>query len=349
MPFEDILGQKRAVDRVRGFLTSSRLPHAVALAGPRGAGKKLLALALAKSAYCKTRKDDFCDTCVQCKRINHNNHPDVYLLSLTNKEPSYKIATLREAFISRVYVASVEGGPKFFIIDDAHKMTPAGQNAILKTLEEPPESTQILLLVEELHALLPTVRSRLQTVYLRPLADEELSNIAKKAHPEVSGPDMAFALRFARGSAARALEILDKGGAFLEVKRAVVSALAQVKPKRVLKAIDELTGVVGSAALTADVGGRHARRAKAAGVTELILLALRDAAVLAAAGEDSLIINADQMTQIRSIADKLGLETVLRLTRLVQRARQALGVNVNVDVMLKRIMLEFAAAAPVAI
>jgi len=343
MSFSDILGQQYALERVGNFLKTGRLPHGIAFSGPRGTGKKLLALGLVKAHYCTGANGDFCDRCPNCARIDHGNHPDVHLLELTDKDPHYRIETLRERLLKRVYTASVEGILKFFIVDKAHRIPPAGQNAILKTLEEPPEGTHILLLVEELSALLPTVRSRLQVVHMRPLPPAALATIARRNWPDADETDVALAVRFARGSAARVGEILADGGAFLEAKCLVVKALAAATEANALRCAEAIIGAVGAAGFAADVGQRHQRRAKAARVLDIVLVALRDAAMLEAGADESAIINADQLDALKKLGARVGLEGLLGNARFVQEARKQLAFNVNVDMMLKRMILELAA------
>ena len=344
MSFKEILGQPHALERVGNFLKTGRLPHGLAFTGPRGTGKKLLALGLVKAHYCAGTEGDFCDACPNCARINHGNHPDVYLLGLSDAEPFYKIETLRTRVLKRVYMASVEGGPKFFILDDAHRMQSAGQNAILKTLEEPPEGVHLILLADELSALLSTVRSRLQVVHLRPLTLADLTTIAKRNWPEAENADIELAVRFARGSAARAGEILADAGTFLEAKRVVVKALAAAEGRNALRSAEAIISTVGSAGFAPDVGQRHRRRAKAARILDIVLIALRDAALLEAGGDESLIINADQIQPIREFGSRVGLEKLLKSARFVQDARKQLTFNVNVDMMLKQMVLELAAS-----
>jgi len=343
MPFSDILGQPHALERVRNFLAVRRMSHGTAIVGPRGTGKKLLALSLAKAHYCLNEKDDFCDQCVNCLRIAHGNHPDVYLLELASNEPRYKIERLRSEFLEHIYISSVEGGPKFFIVDEANKLLAIGQNAILKTLEEPPEATHILLLAEELSSLLPTVRSRVQVIHMRPLPQRDLETIAKSENPDADPEAVALATRFARGSAERVREILSDDN-YLEAKRMVVDALAKINPKKILGSAEILIKAVGSVAFASDIGQRHQRRAKAAAVLDIIVIALRDAAMRDAGADETRIMNIDQLDAVDALASRLGLENILKMSRFIQDARQKMIINVNIDMMLKQMVLELAAS-----
>jgi DNA polymerase-3 subunit delta' len=342
MPFNDIIGQEHALGRVKTFIGTDRIPHAMGFVGPRGTGKRMAALALAKALHCSEVSRDFCDSCTQCNRINHGNHPEVWLFELPATEANYRIDGLREEFLRPVYIASAEGGPKVFIIDSAHRIAPAGQNAILKTLEEPPAGTYIILLAEELSALLGTVRSRLQVVNFAPLGLEALASIVGRLRPDAGVQEMDLAARFARGSVERALELLEAGGAFLDAKRAVVSAMAGVKPGAALQAADRMIGAVGAAEMATNVSERHVRRGKASGVLEIMLLALRDAALIASGGDPAGVVNADQLGEIRSLAGRLGAEGACRFAGKVEQCRHELAVNVYVDMMFKRLALELA-------
>ncbi|TGV29764.1 DNA polymerase III subunit delta', partial [Mesorhizobium sp. M00.F.Ca.ET.186.01.1.1] len=149
--------QPRASELLYHSLLNNRLAHAYLLAGPKGAGKKQMALHLAKSLFCPEREADACGACLTCRRIEGGNHPDV--LFITPDGASIKIDQIR-ALQKEMAMRAVESKHKVYIIEHVDKMTTQASNSLLKFLEEPPAGVLALLLTEHSHSILPTILSR---------------------------------------------------------------------------------------------------------------------------------------------------------------------------------------------
>lgn len=171
MSWNDLKQQERVVHILKGSLKNDRLSHAYLFAGPRGAGKREMAIELAKALYCEQESHDSCNQCANCRRIQHGNHPDVYLV-----EPdggSIKISQIRE--LQRQFsFRSSEGNRKIYILDQADTMTVQAANSLLKFLEEPSSQVTAILLTEKIHAMLPTILSRCQLITFSALPPETI-------------------------------------------------------------------------------------------------------------------------------------------------------------------------------
>ncbi len=171
MSWNDLKQQERVVHILRGSLKNGRLSHAYLFTGPRGAEKREMAVQLAKALYCEQEEDDSCEQCANCRRIQHGNHPDVYLI-----EPdggSIKISQIRE--LQRQFsFRSSEGNRKIYILDQADTMTVQAANSLLKFLEEPSSQVTAILLTEQIHAILPTILSRCQLITFSALHPETI-------------------------------------------------------------------------------------------------------------------------------------------------------------------------------
>jgi DNA polymerase-3 subunit delta' len=177
MPFDEIIGHQKVIQMLRQFINHGRLPHALLLNGPDGIGKKLTAFGLAKALLCERSKDDYCDVCASCQKINQGNHPDVTLIQPEGN--SIKIEQLRDwqkGLQSRSYF----GSWRVTIIDQAERMSIAAANSILKALEEPPENTIICLITVEARDILPTILSRCQILRFSSLSRSSFIRIAMK-------------------------------------------------------------------------------------------------------------------------------------------------------------------------
>lgn len=159
MPFAEIVGHQRQLQTLRVSLENGRLHHAYLFFGPEGVGKRTIAEALAKSLHCRERRFDFCDRCLNCVSIRDRNHPDVHVVEPQEGKKEISIRQIRE-LAERMFLRSFSGRTKITLIDPAELMNYHAQNALLKTLEEPPENSTLVLITRNSGALLPTLLSR---------------------------------------------------------------------------------------------------------------------------------------------------------------------------------------------
>ena len=164
MPFRDIAGHRHLLELVAGAASRGSLPPSLIFAGPEGVGKRLAAVALAQFVNCASRGrtgiPTACGTCAACTRIARGVHADVLVVE-PGDTGSIKIDQVREA-IERTGYRPFEGRRRVVIVDDADAMQHVAQNALLKTLEEPPSASMFVLVTSRPDMLLPTVRSRCQ-------------------------------------------------------------------------------------------------------------------------------------------------------------------------------------------
>ena len=168
MGFSEIVGHQKQLEILRQALLNGRLHHAYQFIGPDGIGKRTLALALAEAIHCTELESDFCGDCGACRAIQAGNHADVRVLEpLTNKK-DISIQQVRE-LEKALSLRSFSGRQKVAIIDPATLMNWPAQNALLKTLEEPPQGCVLILIASNAGGMLPTVRSRAFALSFAPL------------------------------------------------------------------------------------------------------------------------------------------------------------------------------------
>jgi len=172
MTFDKIELQKFAVQILKTHIERERLASTYLIMGSRGSGKEEIAFAFASSLLCSGKKIFESCECITCSRIMSYNHPDVRLLGGDEKARSIKIEEVR-GMLNWAYLKPFEGLRKVCIVNAAERLTIEASNAILKTLEEPPDQTVFCLLVENKEHLLETIQSRSFHIRLRPLEDIE--------------------------------------------------------------------------------------------------------------------------------------------------------------------------------
>jgi len=204
--FRDIRGHERTCGQLRAALEHDRVPHALLFAGPDGVGKRSVALALAACLLCERDGDDACGECASCRQVAAGTHSDLQLITVPPGKKEIGIDRVRE--LRRfVQLQPVRGRSKVGIIDDAHMLTGAAQNALLKTLEEPPPRSVLILVANTPDAMLPTVRSRCQRLQFGPLPVEQVVEVLTQHGLDAAAAGELAAL--ADGSPGRALALGD--------------------------------------------------------------------------------------------------------------------------------------------
>jgi DNA polymerase III subunit delta' len=187
MALSEIIGHEKQLETLRSALTQGRLHHAYLFVGPEGVGKRTVALSLARALHCSDQPGDFCGQCANCARIQAGNHPDVRVIGPLPDKKEISIQQIRE-IEKELNFRSFSGGRKIAIIDPATLMNLAAQNALLKTLEEPPQDSVLILIASNSGGLLPTLRSRCLRLSFSPLRRDLLAGLlaAKGMNPETA-------------------------------------------------------------------------------------------------------------------------------------------------------------------
>ena len=232
-----ILGQSAALDALRNQLATQRVHHAQIFHGPAGVGKFTTAIAFARELLCHDSVTDLhgnasaCGHCASCKLFNSLNeaeenddptaalrsaHPDLHIITKelalfsddaqerSRKLTSIPVGVIRDHLLGPASLAPAMNHGKVFIVDEAELLNNTGQNALLKTLEEPTEGTYLILVTSSEHRLLPTIRSRCQRVAFGPLDDAAVSRWLSAHHLELDEQTAKWVVGFAQGSLGRA-------------------------------------------------------------------------------------------------------------------------------------------------
>lgn len=318
MPFRDITGHRHLLDRVASAAVRGSLPPSLIFAGPEGVGKRKAAVALAQLFNCSAvdaQTHDSCGKCAACTRIARGVHADVLVIE-PGETGAIKVEQVREV-IQRSAYRPFEGRRRAVIIDDADAALVEAQNALLKTLEEPPPASTFVLVTSRPDVLLPTVRSRCQRLRFGRLAPAEVAAVLMRAHGYAEA-DAHAAASLSDGSIGLALE----GGSddSVEARDAAVRLLRGVAAAR-----DPRARLAGAQALTGTKTDRDelARRLRA------LASMLRDLGVLLSRADERVLANADLKPFLGGLLRSFDGERAIRAFTAVDRALTALERNAS--------------------
>lgn len=219
--FEEIRGNTPLVEQLRRSAVSGRSAHAYLFLGGAGAGKRLIANTFAKALQCEGEKRP-CDSCKSCHAFNHGNHPDVIYFQPLKNGKTYTIEDVREQLLETVDLKPFQYEKKIYIIEKADTLNIQSQNALLKTLEEPPAHAVFLLLAERAEAFLPTILSRVVVMKIRPLSAETIADYLMQAGHLAEESHILSA--YAQGRIGQALELVEDEG-FREMRQDILGKL----------------------------------------------------------------------------------------------------------------------------
>ncbi len=321
--FSGIIGHEQIIEHLQNAIRMDRVSHAYILDGEAGSGKKLLAFAFAQTLQCEQGGTEACGKCRSCMQAESGNQPDIIRV-VHEKKGSIGVEDIRAQLCGDILIRPYGSPRKIYIVDEAEKMTVQAQNALLKTLEEPPPYGVILLLTDNLEAFLPTILSRCVTLRLRPVKDEQ---IRKYLMEELHIPDYQAEVcaTFARGNVGKAMR-LAKSDRFAELKSRVLRLLRRIHALD----LSEITEAVQAA-----TEGREDMD----DYFDLMLFWYRDVLVFKATRQIDGLVFPDEINYISAQASRSSYEGLEHILNAIEKARMRLKANVSLELTLELLML----------
>ncbi len=319
--FAQIIGQEHIKEHLRESILSGMISHACILQGEKGSGKSMIADAFAMTLLCEEGQAEPCMNCHSCKQALSGNHPDIRHL-IPAKPDVIQVKEIREQVVNDVGIKPYSSDYKVYIIPNAENMNPMAQNALLKTLEDPPSYVVILLLCQNENMLLETIRSRCRTLSLRPLKDEQIQEylMREKQMPDYQAKICAA---FARGSIGRALMLGESD--FDELNAETVYLIKNIKTMDVAAISEEVKKIT----------------KLSAGLSEFLdclFLWYRDIALCKATGSTEKILYSQEKYTIAQVADNLSYEGIEKILSQIQKTGKRLDANVNAEILLELLL-----------
>lgn len=321
--FKDVVGHRDIIQYIKGAIQQNKVSHAYILNGPRGSGKKLLANLFAMTLQCESRQPEPCGECRSCIQTNNGNQPDI--ITVKHEKPaSISVDDVRTQINGDIMIKPYSSQYKIYIVPEADLMTVQAQNAILKTIEEPPEYAVIFLLTENADSLLPTIRSRCVMLKLRNIKDKL---VKKYLMEQMQVPDYQADLcaAFAQGNIGRAI-MLAKSEHFNEIKENAI---------QLMKYIDEME----LHEIVAAIKEISKYKLEVTDYLDIMTIWYRDVLLYKATKDVGSLVFGDQLKYIKQKASKSSYEGLETIIESIEKAKVRIKANVNFDLLMEMLLL----------
>ena len=321
--FDGVVGHEEIISHLQNAIRLGKVSHAYIFGGEHGSGKKMLATLFAMTLQCQEHGIEPCTKCPSCKKALNRNHPDI--ISITHEKPnSIGIDEIREQLINDVGIKPYESPYKIYLVNEADKLTLQAQNALLKTIEEPPAYAVILLLADNPDALLPTITSRCVILSLKPVGDHLVKEyLMDKMHiPDYQAEVQAS---FAQGNIGKAQQVAGSA----EFAELTENALRLLKHSREME-VYELVDAVKT--MSAD-------RQSIYDYLDLFIMWFRDVLLFKATKEVDNLVFKEEINYIKERASVSSYEGLGQIIDAIHMAESRLRANVNFDLVMELLFL----------
>lgn len=323
--FQDVVGHKDIIKYIQTAVTSDAVSHAYIINGERGSGKKLLANLFAMSLQCQSREDDgdACGQCQSCKQAMNHNQPDIIMV--THEKPgSIGVDDVREQINNDIVVKPYSSKYKVYIVPQADLMTEQAQNALLKTIEEPPAYAVIILLTENADSLLSTITSRCVMLKLKNIKD---TLIKKYLMEQMQIPDYQAEVcaAFSQGNMGRAI-MLATSDHFNEIKEEAVQLLKYINEMEIHEIVAALKKI-------------NEYKLEISDYFDIISIWYRDVLIYKATRNVDRVVFSDQLKYIKEQAKRSSYEGIEKILDALEAAKARLKANVNFDLVMELLLL----------
>ena len=322
--FADIVGQEHLKEHLENAIKMDKVSHAYIINGEKNAGKEFIAKTFAMALQCENRQGtEPCGECHSCRQALSGNHPDI--IFITHEKPgTIGVDDIRRQVNNDVAIKPYKGPKKIYIMNEGEKMTAQAQNALLKTLEEPPEYAVLLILTGNVDSLLQTILSRCVVLNMKPAKDAQIKKYLMETM-EIPDYKADICVAFARGNVGKA-KLLASSEEFDKVKEEAITLLKYIKEmelNEIVAAIKKITEY------KFDVND----------YMDILSIWYRDVLLFKATHDANLLIFNEEIQHIRKVADKSAYEGIEKIIDALEKSKQRLNANVNFDLTMELLLL----------
>lgn len=321
--FSDILGNEQIIEHLQNAIRMGKVSHAYILNAPESSGKRMIAEAFAAALQCEKKEADPCGKCSSCRRAVSHNHPDIIYVQ-HEKPNTIGVDDIRVQINQDIAVKPYSSPYKIYIVDEAEKMNIQAQNALLKTIEEPPAYGVILLLTTNADTFLPTILSRCIRLDLKPVADDKLKDFLMKKCGVVDY-QADICVGFSQGVVGKAITLASSTH-FNEIKDAALQLLKRVKDID----LSEMIGAV-----------KHVSEYKLDinDFFDIMMIWYRDVLLYKATADVNGLIFKDEVYEIKKQANTSSYHGIELMLEGLEKAKTRLNANVNFELVIELLLL----------
>ncbi len=322
--FKDIIGQEQIKEHLQMALSSGKISHAYIINGERFAGKEFIAKIFAMALQCEKGGTEPCGECHSCKQALSDNHPDI--IRVTQEKPnSIGVDDIRTQINGDIAIKPYSGPRKIYIVNEAEKMTVQAQNALLKTLEEPPSYAVIILLTTNVNAMLQTILSRCVVLNMKPVPGELIKNYLMK---EMQIPDYKaeVCVAFARGNVGKARQ-LAMSEDFDKVKEEALSLLKYIQEMDVNEMVAAIKKI-------------NEYKMDVNDYLDILSIWYRDVLLFKATNDANHLVFREEIQNIKKVAGRTSYEGIEKVIKALEKAKKRLEANVNFDLTMELLLLD---------
>lgn len=321
--FHDVIGHEMVKDHLKKAIEYNKISHAYILAGEEGMGRKTLAKAFATTLLCERSNKEPCMACHSCKQILSGNHPDV-IWATHEKPASIGVDDIRLQINDTIMLKPYSSAYKIYVVDEAEKMTVQAQNALLKTIEEPPSYAVIILLTTNEGAFLPTILSRCIQLKLKPLKTQAISTYLTESMG-ISESQADIYAAFSRGNLGKAIH-LAASEEFRQLYADMVHLLKNVKEMDISSLLEQIKKI-------------HDSDMDLDECLDFMQLWYRDILMFKVTKDANLLIFKDEYPTVSRLCQKSSYEGMEHILNAIEKAKARLRANVNTDLALELMLL----------
>ncbi|MCI9150159.1 MAG: DNA polymerase III subunit [Lachnospiraceae bacterium] len=321
--FSDIIGHRQIIEHLQRAIDSDKVSHAYIFNGPERSGKMMLAEAFSMALQCEAKGSTPCMECHSCRQALSKNQPDIIYLQ-HEKPGTISVDDIRRQVNNDIGIKPYHSPHKIYIIDEAEKMNQQAQNALLKTIEEPPAYGVILLLTTNADAFLPTILSRCITLNLKAVPDAEIkAYLMQKLEVPDYKADVCTA--FAQGNVGKALQLAGNES-FNELKLMALQLVKRIHGLELYEMMDTVHQISDYKLTIHDF-------------FDLLMIWYRDVLLFKATADVNCLIFKDEVYDIKKSASKSSYDGIETILKALEKAKQRLNANVNFDLVIELLLL----------
>ena len=323
MDFRHVVGHEDIITRFRSSIEAGKVSHAYILSGEEGSGRSSLAFCFAKTLQCEEGGTDSCDNCTSCHQMDTGNHPDVIFVSHA-KPNLISVDEIREQVVNSMDIKPYSSRYKIFIIKDCEKMNDQAQNALLKTIEEPPEYGIIILITNNPDKLLPTIRSRCIEIATKPVREKDIKDYLTNTCG-IDSERAEFAIEYAQGNLGKAISLATN-----EEYQGLINSVIELETHIFEMDMEEIVSYI--------KGAEHYKMSIEE-YLDLMMMWYRDIIVLKVTGNPDKILFKDQYSVISNQAKYLSFNELEDKGKAVDNAKIRLRANARFDDIMRLLIL----------